>query len=109
MVYLARLRCLRIATEGLFSGAFLLPSTGRCPAEVLLVTAPATVFLDPFVLKPCQFSAGSALRCNAATALLLGLLSFEAARSEEPCQDSNLHHTWRCMCQHKQTPSLYSA
>ncbi len=62
------------------------------------MTAPATVFLDPFVLKPCQFSAGSALRCKAATALLLGLLSFEAARLRKLCQDCTLHYTWLCMC-----------
>lgn len=67
--YFARLRCLRMTTEGLFSEDFRLPSTARCPVPVLLVTAAATVFLEPLVLKPCQFSAGSALRCRAATAL----------------------------------------
>lgn len=62
-----------MTTEGRFSGVFRLLSTSRRPVPVLLVIAVATVFLAPLVLKPCQFCAGSALRCRAATALLLGL------------------------------------
>ena len=94
-----------MATDGLFSGAFLLPSTGRCPAEVLLVTRPATVFLEPFVLKPCQFSAGSALLCKAATALLLGLLCLPAhtmVRHQRRAYTNHLRHYQICNIQYKQ-------
>ena len=77
--YLARLRCLRMTTEGRFSEVFRLLSTARWPFPVLLVIAAAAVFLEPLVLKPCQFSAGSDLRCRAATALLLDLPCLDPA------------------------------
>lgn len=69
--YFGLLFCFRAATEARFSGALRLPGTGLCPALTFLTAAPATVFLAPFVLNPCQFSVGCDFLCSAATALLL--------------------------------------